>query len=78
MSRIAEFAESDDAMRFANMKGDDFTVVGGINLPYAVMPKVRYPLNCGPFEPSDAGGVVPCSDPDDVDFDSDLTDEETR
>lgn len=51
--RIAEFLESDDARRFAKMKGDDYTVCGGIHLPYAVMPKILYAGNFGQDEPPD-------------------------
>jgi hypothetical protein len=46
--RIAEFGDLDDANRFRRMKGAaDYDVVAGINLPWAVMPKIRYASNLG-------------------------------
>ncbi len=57
--RIAEFIEDSDAMAFMRMKnreaGEDiFTVCGGIHLPLAVMPKIRYATNLGrPNEPAE-------------------------
>jgi hypothetical protein len=40
-NRIAEFEESDDALRFCKLKGEDYTVCAGINLMWAVRPKSR-------------------------------------
>jgi hypothetical protein len=40
--RIAEFADAQDALRFAKLKGPDYEVCGGINYMYAVIPKRRY------------------------------------
>jgi hypothetical protein len=53
--RIAEFLSSDDAWAFRNMKGRDaYEVVGGITLPWAVMPKIQYATNLGnPESPPD-------------------------
>lgn len=62
--RIAEFDDSDDAYRFCKMKGADYTVVAGIQRMWAVMPRERYNLDAGPFEPSDAGRQKPYNDPD--------------
>lgn len=62
--RIAEFLSPEDAMLFARVKGSDFTVVGGINLPYAVMPRIRYPLATGNEEPADVGRERRIPDPD--------------
>ncbi len=38
-TRIAEFEDADDALRFARMKGPDYCVCGGIRFMYAVRPK---------------------------------------
>lgn len=63
MSRIAEFNDANDALRFARMKGDDYTVVGGIHLLYAVMPRPVYFDHGDGFSPPEA---LPASrrDPD--------------
>jgi hypothetical protein len=54
-NRIAEFQESDDALRFAHMKGADYTVCGGIHLMWAVRPKSRREIGMGhPEQPSDS------------------------
>lgn len=53
--RIAEFQESDDALRFAHMKGADYTVCGGLHMMWAVRPKSRRELGMGrPFEPPES------------------------
>lgn len=63
--RIAEFQTLGDAQAFRNLKGkDDFDVVGGIRMNYAVMPKQRYALDCGNSEPADVGPAKPYNDPD--------------
>jgi hypothetical protein len=43
--RIAEFDESDDALRFCHMKGADFVVCGGIERMWAVRPKSQRELD---------------------------------
>ena len=45
--RIAEFEESDDALRFAKMKGADYTVCGGINMAFAVRAKMSHEIGAG-------------------------------
>lgn len=62
--RIAEFISPDDALLFARVKGSDFHVCGGINLPYAVRPKERHELATGREEPHDVGRVRYEQDPD--------------
>lgn len=53
--RIAEFDESDDALRFCKLKGEDFTVCAGIHLMWAVRPKMRREMGMGhPEQPSDS------------------------
>lgn len=49
--RIAEFMQAEDARRFAKLKGDDYEVVGGISMPYAVMPKILYAAGFSQEEP---------------------------
>ena len=72
--RIAEFLELDDAARFRKMKGaNDYDVCGGINLPWAVMPKQTYSTNFATDSPPERS-YVNQDDPDDIDFDSDLED----
>ena len=52
--RIAEFVELEDANSFRRMKGKDYyEVVAGINLPWAVMPKILYAGNFNQDEPAD-------------------------
>lgn len=51
--RIAEFDESDDALRFAKLKGEDYTVCAGIQRMWAVRPKSRREIHSSPFEPQD-------------------------
>ena len=54
-NRIAEFQESDDALRFAHLKGPDFTVCGGVHMMWAVRPKSRREVGLGdPFEPAES------------------------
>jgi hypothetical protein len=53
--RIAEFDESDDALRFAKMKGADYTVCAGLQKLWAVRPKSRREIGLGdPFGPPDS------------------------
>lgn len=52
--RIAEFDESDDALRFAKLKGEDYTVCAGMDRPWAVRTKMRREMGMGhPEQPSD-------------------------
>lgn len=53
-NRIAEFEESDDALRFCKLKGEDYTVCAGIRFPWAVRPKSRREINFNGVEPSDS------------------------
>lgn len=53
--RIAEFDESDDALRFAKMKGADYTVCDGLQRMWAVRPKSRREIGLGdPFSPAES------------------------
>jgi hypothetical protein len=49
-TRVAEFDSADDALRFARMKGPDYTVCGGIRFMYAVRPKSRLEIGAGASE----------------------------
>jgi hypothetical protein len=52
--RIAEFDESDDALRFCKMKGADYTVCAGIDRMWAVRPKDMREMGMGhPEQPSE-------------------------
>jgi hypothetical protein len=52
--RIAEFEESDDALRFARMKGADYCVCGGIHFAWAVRPKMAHEIGLGnPAQPAE-------------------------
>ena len=51
--RIAEFDESDDALRFAKLKGADYTVCGGINRIWAVRTKDAREMNYNGETPPD-------------------------
>lgn len=53
-NRIAEFEDADDALRFARMKGPDYTVCGGIRFMYAVRPKARREIPGNGEEPNDS------------------------
>lgn len=54
MYRIAEFESDEDAMLFLRLKGkEDFTLVGGINLPFAVAQKRSRAIYRGRDEPPD-------------------------
>ena len=57
--RIAEFDESDDALRFAKMKGEDFTVCAGIDRPWAVRTKDVRAFNYNGETPPDYYYVDP-------------------
>lgn len=63
--RIAEFMNDDDAMAFRRLKGvDNYSVCGGIHMPWAVIPNIRYPVDAGQFEPNDVGSIRSYIDPD--------------
>lgn len=49
-NRIAEFQDSDDALRFCKMKGADYTICAGIRFAWAVRPKMRHELNADPSQ----------------------------
>jgi hypothetical protein len=54
MYRIAEFETDEDALLFLRLKGkEDFTLVGGINLPFAVAQKRSRAICVGRDEPTD-------------------------
>lgn len=53
-NRIAEFEDSDDALRFCKLKGEDYTVCAGIRFAWAVRPKSRREIFSSPFEPTDS------------------------
>jgi hypothetical protein len=54
-NRIAEFEDSDDALRFCKAKGADYTVCAGIRFAWAVRPKSRREIGMGhPEQPSDS------------------------
>jgi len=53
-NRIAEFCESDHALRFAKMLGEDYTVCSGVHLMWAVRPKSRREINYNGAEPADS------------------------
>lgn len=68
MDRIAEFVDLSDADRFRRMKGaNDYDVVAGINLPWAVLPRQRYATEFRSDQP-----------PESVAFDDDLEDDDER
>lgn len=52
---IATFECSDDALRFAKMKGEDYTLCdGSVTLPWGVRPKSRREINYNGEEPNDS------------------------
>ena len=64
-NRIAEFDDSDDALRFAKMKGEDYCVCAGVQRMWAVRPLDRATIFPGSGEePADYGRPRPYNDPD--------------
>lgn len=52
---IAEFDDSDDALRFAKLKGADYTLCDGEKRPWGVRAKSRRECGLGdPFSPPDS------------------------
>lgn len=65
MKPIAEFDESDDALRFAKMKGADYTLCDGQHKPWGVGQKQIRLTNHNGAEPADYHYVDPDREDDD-------------